>query len=114
MPTLLDRRRLICLAVAVFAGLCHAASLHAEPAMSKLLSAPIKRQRVDSTSIESVGYETRLNVLEVKFRSGALYRYVAVPPAVFQAFLKAGSKGRYFTRQIRNRYEFHRLEEPRP
>ena len=77
----------------------------------KLLAAPIERRAVNSTSIAGIGYHARLQVLEIAFRSGALYRYVAVPPAVFEALMKAESKGRYFTQHIRNRFEFHRLED---
>ena len=48
-------------------------------------------------------------ILELEFRSGALYRYFQVPPAVFEAFLAAESKGRYFNRHIRDRFPYQRV-----
>jgi lysyl-tRNA synthetase class 2 len=51
-------------------------------------------------------------VLEIEFRSGASYRYLEVPPAVFEEMKKATSKGRFFARFIRGKYEFQRLKNP--
>ena len=76
--------------------------------MKKVLATPIEREAVNSTSIAGIGYHARLKVLEIAFRSGAVYRYVAVPPAIFEGLTKAESKGCYFTQRIRGRFEFSR------
>ena len=47
--------------------------------------------------------------LELEFRSGAIYRYFAVPQAVFQELIAAESKGAYFNRHVRNRFRDQRL-----
>ncbi len=74
----------------------------------------IHRDAVESTSIASIGFHKDLRVLEIEFRSGALYRYSAVPPSIFEGMKKAKSKGRYFSQTIRGRFEFHRLPDVKP
>jgi hypothetical protein len=74
------------------------------------LSAAVRRNTVNSTNLTSVGYNRESRVLEVEFHAGSVYRYRDVPPQVFEALIRAESKGRYFTRQIRGRYEFRRLQ----
>ncbi|MEA2600901.1 MAG: hypothetical protein QOF89_1893 [Acidobacteriota bacterium] len=68
----------------------------------------MRRQSVDSSAISSVGYDERKSMLEVEFRSGAVYDYLEVPPKVWQALLKAPSKGRFVSRRIRDRFPFIR------
>ncbi len=55
-----------------------------------------------------MGYDERSSVLEVEFRSGAVYDYFDVPPKVWKALLGAPSKGRFVTRRIRDRFPFVR------
>jgi KTSC domain/Transposase DDE domain len=47
--------------------------------------------------------------LELEFRSGAIYRYFAVPQAVVEGLIAAESKGAYFNRNVRSRFPYHRL-----
>lgn len=78
------------------------------------LSAVIVRDPVNSTNLTSAGYNLSARVLEIEFHSGSVYRYRGVPLSAFEALMKAESKGRYFTRQIRGRYEFSRIANPQP
>ena len=64
----------------------------------------MKRQRVESTAIDSVGYDPDTAVLEILFTSGELYRYFAVPPSVHRGLLDADSAGRFFAQRIRHVY----------
>jgi hypothetical protein len=87
----------------------------AEPGFE--ISAPpvrIKRLTVDSTNLASAGYDRDSRVLEIEFRSGAIYRYHAVQPEIFENLMRAASKGRYFVREIRGKYEFRCVRETRP
>ena len=47
--------------------------------------------------------------LDLVFRSGAIYRYFAVPSVVVQGLIAAESKGAYFNRHVRNRFRSQRL-----
>ncbi len=74
----------------------------------------IKRVPVDSTNLRSVGYHRGERVLEIEFQAGSVYRYRDVPLNAYEALMRADSKGRHFSRQIRGRYEFKRTDNPRP
>jgi hypothetical protein len=63
---------------------------------------------VESSLLAAVAYSTD-TILELQFRSGAIYRYFAVPTLVFQGLLAAESKGAYFNRNIRNHFCYQRL-----
>jgi len=64
---------------------------------------------VESSVLTSVAYYGTDQTLQLQFRTGAVYRYFAVPPTVFRALLTAESKGAYFNRSIRNRFRYQRL-----
>ena len=66
----------------------------------------MRRYRVDSTVLSSVGYEPKTNVLEVEFRTGRVYRYYRVPRTAVVKLLTADSIGAYFNREIRPRYRY--------
>lgn len=52
---------------------------------------------VVSSVIASMHYANARR-LDLEFRSGAIYRYDAVPPAVVGGLIAAASKGAYFNR----------------
>lgn len=66
----------------------------------------MRRQQVQSSSLKSVGYSARQQVLEVEFQAGSVYQYKDVPPEVHQALMAAESKGSYFAANIRDKYPF--------
>lgn len=66
------------------------------------------RTAVESSLLSSIGYSIDAT-LELEFRSGAIYRYFAVPQAVLEGLIAAESKGAYFNRNVRNRFRYQRL-----
>lgn len=64
---------------------------------------------VESSLLSSIEYLSD-QTLELTFRSGATYRYSAVPEAVVDGFIAAESKGSYFNRHVRNRFPCQRLQ----
>ena len=68
------------------------------------------RLPVESSSIDSIGYEKK--VLEVEFRNGGVYQYFDVPEEQLVMLMRAGSKGAFFNRNIRGRYASKRLRAP--
>ena len=104
----LDRRNFFRVTARCLVGSCVLRRLEAK---EDSLTVPIRREAVESRSIASIGFHTELRVLEIEFRSGALYRYFAVPRSIFEGIRQAESKGRYFSQSIRGRFEFHRLAD---
>ena len=72
----------------------------------------IARVPVESTALSSVGYSRYLQVLEVEFRSGGIYRYVDVPENVFHELMDAPSKTRYYNENVRGRYRSFHVKRP--
>ncbi|MCP4764242.1 MAG: KTSC domain-containing protein [archaeon] len=65
----------------------------------------MERQFVESTMIESVGYESDTAILEVEFKSNnAVWQYYDYPESLWYEFESADSKGKFFNQYIRNQY----------
>jgi hypothetical protein len=62
-----------------------------------------------SSVIRDFAYDADSEELTIAFTSGRVYRYFAVPDEVFTALATAGSRGGYFNRHIRDRYEFREV-----
>lgn len=104
-------------ALFAFASLCalclNYRSLSASEEKVPAATEPIRRVRVESTNLAALAYDAAGQVLEVEFRSGAVYRYFDVPSASYREFMTAPSKGRYFARHIRGKHRFVRIVVPR-
>jgi len=68
---------------------------------------------VTSTTLSSVAYDEVKKLLELEFRSAAVYQYFDVPASVHACLLSSASKGAYFNEAIRGRYRFTRVPERR-
>lgn len=62
-----------------------------------------------STAIRRIEYRPEQSALDIEFVTGRVYRYFAVPEAVAEGFRRVRSKGGYFNRALRDRFEFVRL-----
>lgn len=69
------------------------------------------RVELNSSSLKSIGYDSDRRLLEVEFRSNAVYLYRDVPDWAVERLMAARSKGRHFDAYIRDRYPFERLVE---
>mgnify|MGYP004506480535 FL=1 len=68
------------------------------------------RQRVSSSNIASVGYDSVLSILEVEFLNGSVYRYYDVPEILFKGLMSAASHGKYFNALIKNGpYQYEKI-----
>ena len=64
---------------------------------------------VSSSNIADIGYDPSAMILEIGFRSGSVYQYFDVPQAVYEEFMRAESKGRFFHAHIENNYRYIKL-----
>ena len=67
---------------------------------------------VTSTFIHALGYNAEKKIATVEFkRNGgfSIYQYFGVAPQTFARWLKSDSKGKYFHRNIRNRFACKRI-----
>ena len=61
---------------------------------------------VDSATLAAVAYDDAHELLQLEFRSGAIYRYFGIPAPLYEALLAAPSKGKYFNRAIRGKFAY--------
>lgn len=67
----------------------------------------MKMIKVNSSNIESIGYEK--NDLFVEFKTGNIYKYSNVEKTLYEDFLKSESKGQFLNSFIKNNYKYSRL-----
>jgi hypothetical protein len=61
--------------------------------------------RVISSAITAVGYDATTGRMKITFKQGRTYDFCRVPSDVYQGLMVAGSKGSYFDRVIKDRYQ---------
>ena len=64
------------------------------------------RTSVSSSNIDSIGYDSGSQTLEVEFNSGAIYQYYDVPEYIFDELLCASSAGSYLSQNVKNTYSY--------
>jgi hypothetical protein len=85
-------------------------------ALSSLVRVPelaqnysVKRMPVESSVLLSIGFDSKNEVLEVEFISGAIYRYTDVPEKEYRDLMEAKSLGSYFNGHIKDDYRYTRI-----
>ncbi len=61
---------------------------------------------VESSNIEAIRYDAIEQKLFVRFKTGRLYSYQGVSKDIFDEFMAAESKGRYFVQHIKLNYNY--------
>lgn len=69
----------------------------------------MERTAVTSSNIQSVGYDSATETLEVEFIHGGIYHYTGVPSGEFEALMSAESHGKYLNANIKGRYPYAKL-----
>jgi hypothetical protein len=64
---------------------------------------------VESGLFSSAAYRASAQQLYLRFQDGKIYRFFDCPVTVYNEFVAAASKGRYFSQQIRNRFRHEML-----
>ena len=61
---------------------------------------------VESGLFSSAAYRAGVRQLYLRFQDGKIYRFFDCPVTVYNEFVAAASKGRYFSQQIRNHFRY--------
>ena len=67
-------------------------------------------RNVNSSNIIQVGFDNKTNTLRVAFVTGATYDYFNIDEQLYRHLLQAPSKGRFFHKYIKNRYNYKVVE----
>jgi len=65
---------------------------------------------VESSNVESVGYDEASETVYVRYLNGTLYIYKGVPKREFENLKDAPSIGSYLHRNYKNVYPYERIE----
>jgi hypothetical protein len=65
-----------------------------------------------SSAIRELSFDPARSELTVTFATGRVYVYAKVPEFTYHRFVRAGSKGRFFNTEIRDKYRFRELSGP--
>ncbi|PSG97666.1 KTSC domain-containing protein [Thermoplasmatales archaeon SW_10_69_26] len=69
----------------------------------------MKRDSVQSSNIDSVGYDADQMTLEVEFNDGSIYQYFDVPKHVYEGLMRAESHGEFLHQNVKGIYRYRRL-----
>lgn len=61
-----------------------------------------------SSSLSEATYDPETETLTVEFQNGDRYDYFNVPNGKYRALSRAGSAGKYFYSEIRNRHSYEK------
>ena len=61
--------------------------------------------RVNSSAISAVGYDFSTLRMQIRFQQGHTYTYCGVPQSLFDNLLRSSSKGMYYDRYIKDKYQ---------
>ena len=64
-----------------------------------------RRTEVESSQIRSVGFDAEKNEMEIEFKPGSIYKYDNVTQELFDEFMRAESKGKFFGQAIKSNSE---------
>ncbi len=69
----------------------------------------MEREHVESSNIESIGYDSDNQTLEIAFLNGSIYQYFDVPEHIHQEMMGADSQGKYLAHQIKGHYRYSKV-----
>ena len=69
----------------------------------------MERTRVSSSNIRSIGYDVQDETLEVEFGNGGIYQYFGVSQQLYERFMAASSKGKFFSAHIRDKFRTKKI-----
>jgi lysyl-tRNA synthetase class 2 len=65
---------------------------------------------VESSNLNQVYYDRRFHHLYIEFKSGTTYRYTNVSYYRYHMLMNSESKGKYFNRYIKGKYDYERID----
>ncbi|MBD1393131.1 KTSC domain-containing protein [Mucilaginibacter glaciei] len=65
----------------------------------------MQRHTVQSTALQSVGYDAKAKILELEFKdNGGVWQYFGVKVTMFKKFISAESLGAFFVKKVKGKY----------
>lgn len=65
---------------------------------------------VESSNVESVGYNPETETLHVRYKNGSLYEYAGVPQDTHEELMAAESVGQHLAQNVKGKFEHTQIE----
>jgi len=69
----------------------------------------MRKEHVESSNIESIGYDSKSQTLEIEFLNGSIYQYFDVPQHIYDGLMGADSHGKYLAAIIKGHYRYSKV-----
>lgn len=69
----------------------------------------MRREAVTSTNVAEVGFDANSRILEVQFKTGAVYQYFDVPQQIYDELRRASSIGGFINSNVKGHYRYARV-----
>lgn len=69
----------------------------------------MRRDHVESENIESIGYDSRSQTLEIEFLNGSIYQYFDVSQHIYDGIIGAASHGKFLASNIKGHYRYSKV-----
>lgn len=69
----------------------------------------MERIQVESSSIQSIGYDSDTETLEIEFLTSGLYEYHDVPAYIYEELMSANSHGSYLNSNIKGTFSYSKI-----
>lgn len=70
----------------------------------------MNRIPVNSSNINSIGYDILSAILEVEFKDGSIYRYYDVPDYIYKELMNAKSYGQFLSENIKYNFRYQKIK----
>lgn len=64
----------------------------------------MQRRPIESSMIDSIGYDFSSSTLEIEFKKGAVWQYYDFPESTWYEFEAAESQGKFFHARIKGHF----------
>lgn len=69
----------------------------------------MNRDHVQSSNIESIGYDSGRQTLEIEFLNGSIYQYFDIPQHIYDGLMGADSQGKFLAANIKGYYRYSKV-----
>lgn len=66
--------------------------------------------KVNSSTIDSIGYDSSSAVLTVKFKNNSVYEYLDVPKYVYDSIMESDSVGKAVNSELKGAYDYRKID----
>lgn len=69
----------------------------------------MERKSVESSNIDSIGYDENTSTLEIEFLNNSIYQYFDVPHNIYKELMAAESHGEFLAQNIKGVYRYSKV-----